>query len=175
MLHQSLFHANEQIVADSPALLIESLEEEYDTKLEELQKRQKQELASSQGEHTDDEQPDTAAAANVESEPPAHEQQEEEEDPQKAARERKQAKVRRKREQQRQKQKELEAEQDKDLAGPSARNDELEILKSKLDPLSLKVIPVASDGHCLYRAVAAQCQNMDYSQMREFTMSIGFF
>jgi OTU domain-containing protein 6 len=148
--------------------LIDSLEEEYVTKLAEMQERHKQELAALQG----DEAPESTCDEDTET--PAEEtpSQQQEEDPEKAARERKQAKVRRKREQQRQKQKELEAEQQKDLAGPSARNDELEILKTKLDPLSLEVVPVASDGHCLYRAVAAQCNDMDYTQMREYEMKI---
>lgn len=92
-----------------------------------------------------------------------------EEDAEQAARERKQEKARRKREAQRQKQKELEEEQAKDLAGPSARNDELAVLKSKLDPLSLKIESVASDGHCLYRAVASQCSDgSDYTRIREY-------
>jgi len=126
-----------------------------------MQERHKQEVAALQG---DDEQPESADKNTATETPP---EEEEEEDPGKAARERKQAKARRKREAQRQKQKELDEERERDLAGPSARTDEMNILKTKLNPLSLKIETVAADGHCLYRAVAAQCDDMEYSRMRE--------
>ena len=145
-----------------------SLEEEYVTKLTELQERHKQELAALQGDDAPPEESTTTADAKDSTITPPQQQEEEVEDAEKAARERKQAKARRKRQVQREKEKQLDAERERDLAGPSARTDELAVLKIKLDPLSLKVKPVASDGHCLYRAVAAQCgDDIDYSQVRE--------
>lgn len=136
------------------------MEQEYASKLTEMQERHKQELAALQG---DDEEPLQKDKTEEETT-----QVEEKEDPDRAARERKQAKARRKREAQRQKQKELEEEQARDLAGPSARSQELDILKTKLDPLNLKIDTVAADGHCLYRAVASQCEDdAEYTQIRE--------
>lgn len=124
-----------------------------------MKERHEKELAAGEDANAD-EQPTSPAADTSATE---------EEDAERAARERKQEKARRKREAQRQKQKELEEEQAKDLAGPSARNTELAVLKTKLDPLSLKIEAVASDGHCLYRAVASQCNDdADYSQIRKY-------
>lgn len=89
------------------------------------------------------------------------------------ARERKQEKSRRKREKERQKQQEKEAEIEQDLQGPSARKLELEILQSKLDPMKLDIVEVESDGHCLYRAVAAQCpDDMAYPQIRKHPVAM---
>lgn len=135
--------------------------------MKELQERHQQELAALQGDDNQD-----AAAAVVEETTPTT-QEEEVVDKEKEARERKQAKARRKKEAQRQKQRELEEEQAKDLAGPSARSQELDVLKTKLDPLSLKIQTVTADGHCLYRAVAAQCDDgTDYSQIREYSLLV---
>lgn len=85
----------------------------------------------------------------------------------KEAKERKQSKARRKREQQLLKQKQLEEEQERDLEGPSARKEELHIIQTLLTPLGLEIQPVASDGHCLYRAVAEQCADRNYLELRE--------
>mmetsp|Transcript_16352 Transcript_16352/g.29546 ORF Transcript_16352/g.29546 Transcript_16352/m.29546 type:complete len:191 (+) Transcript_16352:45-617(+) len=138
--------------------VLKELEDEYETKLSDMKERHEQELSAFDNANAD-EQPTPAPDITNPTE----------EDAEQAARERKQEKARRKREAQRQKQKELEEEQAKDLAGPSARNHELAVLKSKLDPLSLKIETVASDGHCLYRAVAAQCSDgSDYTRIREY-------
>lgn len=129
-----------------------------------MKERHEQELAALQDANANYQQPTPPADTAV-----TNQATEEEEDAERAARERKQEKARRKRQAQRQKQKELEEEQAKDLAGPSARNNELAVLKTRLDPLSLKIETVASDGHCLYRAVAAQSNDdADYSQIREY-------
>jgi OTU domain-containing protein 6 len=83
-----------------------------------------------------------------------------------AARERKLAKARKKRE----KQKEKEAQLQKQIveetanAGPSMRQIELEQIEAILSPLSLTVREVEADGHCLYRAVAAQ-SNTTYTEI----------
>lgn len=88
----------------------------------------------------------------------------------KEMKERKQNKARRKREQERLKQKQLEAEQERDLAGPSARKEELAQIQLTLQPLGLEIIPVVSDGHCLYRAVANQVENKDYLELRKLNI-----
>ena len=48
----------------------------------------------------------------------------------------------------------LVAEELKDAADP--RRDENAAIQRRLDPLHLRVAPVLSDGHCLFRAVATQ-------------------
>jgi len=70
----------------------------------------------------------------------------------------KKEKARRKRERQRQaaleRQRQIDAETAN--AGPSPRAVELEQLAQQLAPNNLQVAEIAADGHCLYRAVAAQ-------------------
>lgn len=84
-----------------------------------------------------------------------------EEAPKKSAeeeeRERKQAKARKKREKAREKEREreLQIERENAAAGPSLRQIEMEQIQEQLTPLGLKISEVASDGNCLYRAVAA--------------------
>ena len=75
-----------------------------------------------------------------------------------AARERKRAKAKKKRDRQKEKEAELEKqiEEENANAGPGLRKIELEQIQAVLTPLKLKVSEVDADGHCLYRAVAAQ-------------------
>jgi OTU domain-containing protein 6 len=90
-----------------------------------------------------------------------------------AERERKVAKARKKRE----KQKEQEAkikeqiELENAMAGPSLRQVELEQMQAFLDPLNLRIVEVEADGHCLYRAVAAQ-SNYDYKEISRWYWGI---
>lgn len=74
------------------------------------------------------------------------------------ARERKIKKSRKKKDRQKEKEAELqkEIEEENANAGPSLRKIELEQIQQVLTPLNLKVSEVDADGHCLYRAVAAQ-------------------
>lgn len=49
-----------------------------------------------------------------------------------------------------------EREQLKESGGPSSRDIEIDMINNKLAPLGLTIKPVASDGHCMYRAIADQ-------------------
>ncbi len=83
-------------------------------------------------------------------------------------REKKQLKARRKREKQREKerQRQLEVARETREAGPSLRQIEIEQLHQQLAPLHLKIEEVKADGHCLYRAVASQC-DQTYAEIRK--------
>eukprot|EP00536_Pseudo-nitzschia_multiseries_P004074 jgi/Psemu1/253238/estExt_Genewise1Plus.C_660025 len=83
------------------------------------------------------------------------------------ARERKRAKAKKKKDRQKQKEAELEKriEEENANAGPGLRKIELEQIQSVLSPQKLKVSEVEADGHCLYRAVAAQ-SGTDYMAIR---------
>lgn len=50
-------------------------------------------------------------------------------------------------------------------AGPGPRQVEQEMIEQRL-PQNLVIEEVAADGHCLYRAVGAQCGGKDYTEMR---------
>jgi OTU domain-containing protein 6 len=85
--------------------------------------------------------------------------------------------ARRKREKQRAKERESQQALENELsnAGPSPRDIENDVIMQQLRPLNLKIEDVQADGHCLYRAVAAQC-GKDYQAMRKwqsmFTSSV---
>jgi len=85
-------------------------------------------------------------------EPPVVNEEEE------AARERKLVKARKKRDRQKEKEAQIQKqiEEENANAGPGLRKIELEQMQVVLTPLNLKVCEVEADGHCLYRAVAAQ-------------------
>lgn len=84
-------------------------------------------------------------------------------------------KARRKREAKKEKERERQKalEEEALQAGPSMRETELEALESQLKPLSLKIIEIPSDGNCLYRAVAAQCDS-DYIKISKFVRYFTF-
>jgi hypothetical protein len=88
-------------------------------------------------------------------------------------REKKQAKARQKREKAKQKEleRQLEIERENANAGPSLRQIELERIQQQLTPLGLQIVEIPSDGHCLYRAVAAQCGN-SYQETRKLYIVI---
>lgn len=81
-------------------------------------------------------------------------------------RERKLAKARKKREKQKEQEAKLkeQIELENANAGPSLRQVELEQMQKFLEPLNLRIEEVEADGHCLYRAVAAQ-SNKDYKEI----------
>jgi OTU domain-containing protein 6 len=57
-------------------------------------------------------------------------------------------------------------------AGPAARDVEMQIIQSKL-PVGFRMEEVAADGHCLYRAVAAQHSDsgdLTYSHIRTYLL-----
>lgn len=91
------------------------------------------------------------------------------------ARQRKRDKAQRKKEKQRLKelQKLAEEEEIAANAGPNMRNVELEEIQGHLRPLQFQVVPVAADGHCLYRAVGAQTQK-EYMDVRKYTHTYCF-
>ena len=79
-------------------------------------------------------------------------------DKEKMARERKLAKAKKKRDRQKEKEAQIhqQIEEENNNAGPSLRKIELEQIQAILTPLNLKIKEIEADGHCLYRAVAAQ-------------------
>jgi len=83
------------------------------------------------------------------------------------ARERKLAKARRKRDRQKEKEAQVQQqiEEENAKAGPGLKQIELEQIAAVLTPLNLKISEVEADGHCLYRAVAAQ-SGKDYKTIR---------
>jgi OTU domain-containing protein 6 len=82
-------------------------------------------------------------------------------------RERKRAKARRKREKQKERdaKKEEQVELENANAGPSLGKVEMEQIRALLAPKKLSIREMEADGHCLYRAVAAQT-NKDYKEIR---------
>ena len=58
------------------------------------------------------------------------------------------------------------------LTGPSLREKEIDQIDNKLKPISMKIKDIASDGNCLYRAIADQLQleypdrKLDWVQLR---------
>jgi OTU domain-containing protein 6 len=138
-----------------------SLEEEYAVKLQEMEQRHQEEIAAIQ------ELNETTAQVVVDDD---HDEQAPNPDnAEKELRERKREKARRKLLQKLEQQKQLQEEQERDLAGPSARKQELELLQEQLEPLQLEIMPVASDGHCLYRAVSEQC-DQTYLELRTYIL-----
>jgi OTU domain-containing protein 6 len=140
-----------------------SLEAEYDAKLNELQARHAQEIAS--------------ANISIETEPteqpaddPHPEVQQSSVNEQKEGSVSKLEKARRKRDKQRAVEREryLQIEQETANA-PSLRDAEIQRIREKhLAPLNLSIQDVVADGHCLYRAVAAQCNDgSTYQTIRE--------
>lgn len=94
------------------------------------------------------------------------------------ARERKLAKARRKRDKERAKELEREAAVAQELqsAGPSQRSVELQLIQSVLTPLHYQIGEIPADGHCLYRAVAAQTTTTyasTYQEIRTYYFCVG--
>jgi OTU domain-containing protein 6 len=87
-------------------------------------------------------------------------------------RERKLAKARKKREKQKENEQKLKQQIEFETAnaGPSLRKIELDQLSTILQPLNLCVKEVEADGHCLYRAVAANVPNTGYKELSTCTV-----
>jgi OTU domain-containing protein 6 len=139
-----------------------STETEFETKLKELQDIHQQELAGGGGADDGDVAVESAAVAPPAEPEPAIDKDE-------ADRLRKQEKARRKKEAKKEKERLRQEELDEIAAnaGPSMRKVELEALETQLKPLSLTILEIPSDGNCLYRAVAAQCDGSDYVKIRK--------
>jgi OTU domain-containing protein 6 len=162
-----------------------AVEEEYATKLKELESMYEESLAalgslkiSSSEAAAADGGNATGASAAAEADTPTEATgaapksdaaAETEQDDQAADRERKLAKARKKRERQKEKEAKLQEqiEQETANAGPSMRQIELRQIQAILTPLNLTVSEVEADGHCLYRAVAAQA-NKHYTEIRKW-------
>jgi OTU domain-containing protein 6 len=141
---------------------IATLEAEYESKLKCMKERHGKELSDETPEFIN-----TDYAANIEKtggEGPCEPVIETEE----VERQRKVEKARLKREKQRQKELRREQEISKETAnaGPLPREVENKIILQQLAPLNMIIAEVKADGHCLYRAVAAQCQS-DYLTIRK--------
>jgi hypothetical protein len=156
----SAFHQSGN--AKSHLFLNGSLEAEYESKLKCMKERHGKELSDETPEFIN-----TDYAANFEKtggEGPCEPVIETEE----VERQRKVEKARLKREKQRQKELRREQEISKETAnaGPLPREVENKIILQQLAPLNMIIAEVKADGHCLYRAVAAQCQS-DYLTIRK--------
>jgi OTU domain-containing protein 6 len=136
-----------------------STETEFDAKLKELQDKHQQELAGGGG--ADEEEAAAAVPPPAEPEPVIGNDE--------ADRLKKQEKARRKKEAKKEKERlrQEELEEIAANAGPSMRKVELEALETQLKPVSLTIAEIPSDGNCLYRAVAAQCEGSDYVKIRK--------
>jgi len=165
------------------------LEAEYDQKLKELQSKHQDELKKEGGGSTgitnpdDDAEQDPSAANKVDDGTTTEEtaaasasadnnsvevQLVEKDELQRQKKVAANEKARRKREKAREKERERQRQIDEETAnaGPLPRDVENSHIESQLRPLNLKIVDVEADGHCLYRAVAAQC-NSNYVDMRK--------
>jgi len=140
-----------------------SLEKEFDEKLKLLKDKHGKEIkAGNQGDAIDEENKILTSKT------------EDDNDDEEKDRLRKLEKARRKREAKKDKERERQEkiEQEAAEAGPSSlRQNELEMFDTQLKPLSLKIVEIPSDGNCLYRAIAAQCDT-DYTKIRKFFRKI---
>lgn len=163
---------------------LEQVEQEFSTKLQELESKHAEELAQVPvGEEeaavvvvsldtTDETCGDNPATLPVKTPPVeagAGAVEEQGGNEGLSEKERKLEKARRKKEKQRLKEleKERELEEIAANAGPNMRVVEMEQIQSTLKPLQLSIQEVAADGHCLYRAIGAQTQQ-DYQQVRKY-------
>ena len=127
-----------------------STEAEYEEKFQALKAKHAEELSG---------QTTTTEAA-----PPPPE----EVDPEEEERQKRQEKARRKREKAREKEREKERQIEEETAnaGPAPRQVESDMIQERLPP-NWKIQEVAADGHCLYRAVGAQC-GKEYTEIRTY-------
>lgn len=146
------------------------MEAEFEKKLDDLKTRHKSEIDEAAGGEIGTEGVSVEAVPADSDSKAAGEKVKQEDDKEKLERERKQEKARRKREAKKEKerQRKLELERETAEAGPSARAIELGALESQLAPLALKIKEIPSDGNCLYRAIAAQCGDKDFHQIRKY-------
>jgi len=132
----------------------ESLAKQFEEKLKLLQDKHETEISESGSAVTEEQNALEATNNTVE-------------DADEIERQNKLEKARRKREAKKDKERKRQEELEREAAeaGPSMRQTELEALETQLKPLSLKIVEIPSDGNCLYRAIAAQCDS-DYIKIR---------
>jgi OTU domain-containing protein 6 len=137
-------------------------EEEFAARLKTLKEEHEQKLILSSGEENEAESHQTAETTPI-SKP-------EGQTPELSAKDRKLLKARGKKERQKEREMQHEEELEREAAnaGPSLRDVELEQIQAVLTPLNLAVDEVEADGHCMYRAVAAQTAT-DFQEMRKFS------
>jgi hypothetical protein len=153
------------------------LEAEFDAKLKALEEKHAKEIdeimsdAVGSGTTTHEDDVPVPVPVAVESSPITEKTAEEIE------REKKQAKARQKREKAKQKEleRELEIERENANAGPSLRQLEMERIQQQLIPLSLEIVEIPSDGHCLYRAIAAHCGSSYQETRKLYRKFYGYF
>lgn len=129
-------------------------EEAFSGKLRALQARHESEIQGG-GEVGAEDAVRTNTAGDTEAaSPPTTEESSDE-----AEKRKKQEKLRLKREKVREKERERERKilEETANAGPTPRDVEMKAIEAYLEPLNLQVKEVLADGHCLYRAVGAQC------------------
>jgi OTU domain-containing protein 6 len=154
-----------------------AVEEEYATKLKDLEYSYQETLSKLESwnvtdkkeENTNDQQQQQEADAPTAADTDGINPTDNNDDDEEAARERKLAKARKKKERQKEKEALLQKQIEEETAnaGPSMRQIELEQIEAILTPSSLTVSEVEADGHCLYRAVAAQ-SDKSYSEIRKY-------
>ena len=149
---------------------IAAIEAEYDEKLKQLQDSHQQKLKEIESNSIEAQKQTTAEGPPDEGYSIAPQVEGDADD----SRERKQLKARRKKERQKEREAQRLAELELETAnaGPSMRQVELEQLQAILTPLNLEIREVEADGHCLYRAVAAQ-SGLSYSEIRKYSQTIG--
>ena len=154
-----------------------STEKEFEEKLNQLQAKHAEEFSALGNAAGEDDSPTAAAPEAATTTTTGAEESSNDAaaaaatlvDPEEEARQRKLEKARRKREKQREKeqQREREIAEETANAGPSPRDVENAQILERLAPLNLEISEVAADGHCLYRAVAAQLTaGQTYSDVR---------
>ena len=129
-----------------------SVEEEYATKLKDLEDRHRSEVAALGGNDTSTNEDikmsnDSTNINNAE-------------DLVSIERQKKLEKIRQQKEAERQKiiEQERQSIEDAKNIGPTIRDIEIEQITQQLKPHHLKIQPIPADGNCLFRAIAAQCR-----------------
>mmetsp|Transcript_14704 Transcript_14704/g.41620 ORF Transcript_14704/g.41620 Transcript_14704/m.41620 type:complete len:303 (-) Transcript_14704:164-1072(-) len=149
-----------------------TLEKEFEDKLKTIKEKHQQELAAASGaDDGDAAAPATATDGAPETkdaeDQPAEEKASDGADDGMTEKERKQAKAREKkaRKKQREAERQAEIEAETANAGPGLKQIEEERIQAILTPLSMRIVDVTADGHCLYRAIAAQT-GKSFSEIR---------
>ena len=144
-----------------------AVEDEYASKLKDLQSNHEQKLAEVAGRNAEGDERNSGPSTSHPA-PTEEIDSQEKTDPEMDAKKSKQEKARRKKERQKEReaQKQKELEEEMASAGPDMRDVELEQIRKVLSPLNLSIAEVEADGNCLYRAVGAQT-NKDYMDVRK--------
>ena len=153
---------------------LEQVEQEFATKLQDLEEKYAQELEQLRGTETPldlvgETATDTTLTPTDTASGTPQTFELNEENNNLTEKERKLEKARRKKEKQKQREIEMERELEEIAAnaGPNMRIVEMEQIQSALSPLQFTIVEVPADGHCLYRAIAAQSQQ-DYQRVRKY-------